>query len=66
MTEHQRKIVRPLAEQNMNISATARALNCHRNSLLYRIKNIQKKTGLDPMNFYDLHELYQIAVSEEN
>ncbi len=35
----------------MNISATARALYMHRNTLIYRLRAIYKKTGLNLHNF---------------
>ena len=48
----------------MNISETARRLYMHRNTLMYRLNNIRKNTGLDLSNFADavtfelLHYLY--------
>ncbi|MDE6667755.1 MAG: helix-turn-helix domain-containing protein [Clostridia bacterium] len=48
----------------MNISETARRLYMHRNTLMYRLGNIRKNTGLDLSNFADavtfelLHYLY--------
>ncbi|MDE7083274.1 MAG: helix-turn-helix domain-containing protein [Clostridia bacterium] len=50
----------------MNISMTARKLYMHRNTLMYRLKNIRKHTGLDLGSFRDavtfklLHYLYII------
>ena len=38
-------------ENGMNASETARALYMHRNTLSYRLKTVQKKTGLDLKNF---------------
>ena len=48
----------------MRATETAYALNLHRNSILYRIGKIKKITGLDPMNFYDLHTLVKMARRE--
>lgn len=48
----------------MNVSATARKLYMHRNTLMYRLKLIHRKTGLDLRNFdmavtfRMLHNLY--------
>lgn len=39
--------------QNMSLTLTAKALNIHRNTLLYRLSKIKKITGLDPRNFND-------------
>ena len=40
-------------ENNLNISETARKLYVHRNTLVYRLEKIQKKTGLDVRVFDD-------------
>lgn len=40
-----------LFANGMNVSATARALYMHRNTLMYRLKVICKKTGLNLQNF---------------
>lgn len=40
-------------ENNLNISETARQLFVHRNTLVYRLEKIQKKTGLDVRVFDD-------------
>ena len=40
-------------ENNLNISETARQLYVHRNTLVYRLEKIQKKTGLDVRKFDD-------------
>ena len=40
-------------QNNLNISETSRQLYIHRNTLIYRLDQIQKKTGLDLRNFED-------------
>ena len=40
-------------DNNLNISETARRLYVHRNTLVYRLEKIQKKTGLDVRVFDD-------------
>lgn len=40
-------------ENNLNISETARKLFVHRNTLVYRLEKIQKRTGLDVRVFED-------------
>lgn len=40
-------------EYNLNISETARQLYLHRNTLMYRLEKVQKKTGLDVRAFDD-------------
>ena len=58
------RVILLLADNNMRATETAYALNLHRNSILYRIGKIKKITGLDPMNFYDLHTLVKMARRE--
>ncbi len=40
-----------LLGNRLNVSAAARALFTHRNTLIYRLKVIKKKTGCDLRNF---------------
>ena len=40
-------------ENNLNIAETSRQVHMHRNTLIYRIEQIQKKTGLDIRSFDD-------------
>lgn len=40
-------------QNNLNIAETARQLHMHRNTLIYRLEQVQKKTGLDLRNFED-------------
>lgn len=54
-------IILTLAKNNMRATETSYDLDVHRGTVLYRIEKIKKLTGLDPMNFYDLHELVKMA-----
>ncbi|MCP1102349.1 carbohydrate diacid regulator [Aequitasia blattaphilus] len=38
---------------NLNIAETARGLHMHRNTLIYRIEQLEKKTGMDIRKFED-------------
>ena len=40
-------------QNNLNIAETARQLHMHRNTLIYRLEQIQKRTGLDLRCFED-------------
>lgn len=51
-------------DNNLNISETARRLFIHRNTLVYRLEKIQRKTGLDVRNFEDA-VTFKIAVMVE-
>ena len=52
-------------ENNLNISETARQLFLHRNTLVYRLEKIQKKTGLDVRKFDDAL-VFKIAIMVED
>ena len=51
-------------DNNLNISETARKLFIHRNTLVYRLEKIQRKTGLDVRVFEDAL-IFKIAVMVE-
>jgi len=48
---------------NGHLQATADELHIHRNTLNYRLENIQKLTSLDPHNYTDLFLLYIIFLN---
>ena len=48
-------------ENNLNIAETSRKVHMHRNTLIYRIEQVQKKTGLDIRRFDDAVKL-KIAI----
>lgn len=52
-------------ENNLNISETARQLYVHRNTLVYRLEKIQKRTGLD-VRIFDDALLFKIALMVES
>ena len=52
-------------DNNLNISETARQLYVHRNTLVYRLEKIQKKTGLDVRIFEDAL-MFKIALMVES
>lgn len=64
MNEKDLRMILALANNDMRATETAYELGMHRNSILYRINKIKKNTGLDPMKFYDLRELVEIAMRE--
>lgn len=59
LNDFDREVVLALASNNMNETETARQLYAHRNTVCYHLRKVKKLTGLDPVNFYDLHKLVQ-------
>ena len=49
--------LRLLANSGMNVSRASEILGCSRKTVYDRIRTITNKTGRDPTNFWDLHEL---------
>ena len=56
--------LRTFAKNNMNESATAKEMYCHRNTVKYHIERIRHITGLDPKRFYDLVKLISMFEGE--
>ena len=57
MTQLEAQIILLLAENNLDVSPISRILYMHRNSVMYHIRAIRKKTGKNPQDFYDMCEL---------
>ncbi|MFC4323721.1 CdaR family transcriptional regulator [Litchfieldia salsa] len=53
-TDEQKQTIEQLINSNLNMKITADKLHIHRNTLIYRLEAIAKKTGLDPKSFQDL------------
>lgn len=64
LSEERCKIILALADNKMNVSAVARQLYMHRNTVAYHINRIKQITGKDPLNFYDLYNLVLRAKEE--
>lgn len=46
-------VINCFLDNNLNIAETTRHLHMHRNTLIYRLEQIQKETGLDIRQFHD-------------
>ena len=66
LTDRQCEIINALAFSSINIAETARTVKCARNNIIWHITKIREETGLDPLDFFDLHDLYAIAGGTEN
>lgn len=51
------RIIRALADSGMVIQKAANAIHRYPSFVRYRIDKIKRLTGLDPLNFWDLHKL---------
>ena len=57
MEDRDKKLLKTYAAHNMNVRETGHAVYLHCNSIRYRFQLIQRETGLNPRNFYDLEKL---------
>lgn len=57
MEDRDKKLLKAYAAHNMNVRETGGAVYLHYNSIRYRFQLIQRETGLNPRNFYDLEKL---------
>ena len=58
MNKLEKEVIIALADNRINLTDAAAAMCKHRNSLIYHIKKIKRKTGLDAHDFHDLCKLY--------
>lgn len=61
ITPTQALIIVTLADNNLNVLATARRLFMHRNNVNYHIEMIHRKTRKNPLKFYELLDLLPMA-----
>ena len=59
------EVIRALADCSLNMAETARTIYSHRSTVEYHIARIQRITGLNPLNFYDLIKLLELAKEEK-
>lgn len=53
LDEEMMTVIDRFLQNNLNIAETARQLHMHRNTLIYRLEQVEKRTGLDLRHFED-------------
>ena len=66
LTQKQIDIISAMAFEDMNVARVAELMRLHRNSVTWHLEQIKKKTGLDPRNFFDLHELFRLTGGDDD
>ena len=61
LTDQEARIILAYADANMNCGDAANALSYHRNTIVYHLTQIHKRTGQNPQSFYDLVSLTSTA-----
>ncbi|MBR1471602.1 MAG: helix-turn-helix domain-containing protein [Lachnospiraceae bacterium] len=64
LSEEEQQTINKFFEKSLNISETARDLFMHRNTLVYHLEKLQKKTGLDIRRFDDAMTLKLALLAE--
>ena len=59
-----RKTLATLLEANLNLSNAADMLHVHRNTLMFRLDQLQRITGLDPAHHFEDAVLCRILLEE--
>jgi sugar diacid utilization regulator len=57
VTKLEAEIIVALAENQLRTTNASRKLYMHRTTVLYHVKEIQKATGKNPLDFYGMCEL---------
>ena len=53
------KTAKAFADANMRANFAADALHLAESAVAYRLNKLHEKTGLNPYNFYELHEILE-------
>lgn len=61
MNPKEKEIIKNLCDYDMNVSQVSRVMGLHRNTVMWHIEVIKRKTKLDPMRFYDLVKLREMV-----
>lgn len=56
-----RRILEAFAANGMRTGQIAKQLYMHRNTVIYHLNRLEKKTGLNAFDFYDLQKLLDIT-----
>lgn len=59
LNKTERDIIKALANNNMKVCPAAVEIYMSRSGVLYNINKIIRKTGLNPLQFYELVELVE-------
>ena len=66
MNDLEARIILVMADCDMKITEVAKVMYVHRNTVVYHIDKIKRKTGLNPTKFYDLCELVKMAGGKDD
>jgi sugar diacid utilization regulator len=65
MTELDWEIIHQYADHDMSVSATAKAMYMHENTIRYHLEKTYEVTGMNPRKFHDLVKLLNAELVEK-
>ena len=65
LTDVDVQVVLTFADNNMNATETGKKLFMYRTTVKYHLERVERKTGLNPLKFYDLVELVGVLKETE-
>ena len=66
LTDRQCEVINAFAFAGMSKAKAAKMLGCHYQNVYHHLAMIKERTGKDPNDFFDLHDLYKMAGGEDN
>ena len=63
LTDEQRNLIAAMAFCNLHITQAAKTLGWGYARTVARLDDLESQTGKNPRDFFDLHELYEMAGS---
>ena len=66
MSVGDKRVVLTFARANMNLSKAARLAYMSRQGMRYRLENVRKNTGFNPLDFHDLCRLVNAIEKERD
>jgi sugar diacid utilization regulator len=65
MTELDWEVIHQYADNDMSVSATAKAIHMHENTVRYHLEKTCNETGMNPRKFHDLVKLLNAELVEK-
>ena len=65
LTDRQCEVINAFAFAGMNKTKAAKMLGCHYQNVRHHLAVIKERTGKDPNDFFDLHDLFEMVGGNE-
>ena len=61
LTDAQKEVILNMAACGLTMNKAANRMNCGRSTVFYHVREIVKRTGLNPCDFYDMLKLIEMT-----